>query len=107
MLPAGAGAERSGGVLSAGADEERCGAAHRGRCGAEQSGAERGCGGRRSAGSMSAKERPKGKVTKDSVTLLPCFYFVEVSGSGRGAGHGGARSLASAMLPHRGVQIRT
>jgi len=30
--------------------------------------------------SMSAKERPKGKVTKDSVTLLPCFYFVEVSG---------------------------
>lgn len=29
---------------------------------------------------MSAKERPKGKVTKDSVTLLPCFYFVEVSG---------------------------
>lgn len=29
---------------------------------------------------MSAKERPKGRVTKDSVTLLPCFYFVEVSG---------------------------
>lgn len=28
---------------------------------------------------MSAKERPKGKVIKDSVTLLPCFYFVEVS----------------------------
>lgn len=27
---------------------------------------------------MSAKERLKGKVTKDSVTLLPCFYFVEV-----------------------------
>ncbi|XP_042566205.1 2-lysophosphatidate phosphatase PLPPR4 [Clupea harengus] len=27
---------------------------------------------------MSAKERPKGKVTKDSVTLLPCFYFVEL-----------------------------
>lgn len=31
--------------------------------------------------SMSAKERQKGKVTKDSVTLLPCFYFVEVSGA--------------------------
>ncbi|KAK1210310.1 PLPR4 phosphatase, partial [Pygoscelis papua] len=28
--------------------------------------------------SMSAKERQKGKVTKDSVTLLPCFYFVEL-----------------------------
>lgn len=28
---------------------------------------------------MSGKERPKGKVIKDSVTLLPCFYFVEVS----------------------------
>uniref|UniRef100_A0A8C7LBZ5 Phospholipid phosphatase related 4 n=1 Tax=Oncorhynchus kisutch TaxID=8019 RepID=A0A8C7LBZ5_ONCKI len=27
---------------------------------------------------MSAKERLKGKVTKDSVTLLPCFYFVEL-----------------------------
>lgn len=27
---------------------------------------------------MSAKERLKVKVTKDSVTLLPCFYFVEV-----------------------------
>uniref|UniRef100_A0A2R8NEB8 Phospholipid phosphatase related 4 n=1 Tax=Callithrix jacchus TaxID=9483 RepID=A0A2R8NEB8_CALJA len=27
---------------------------------------------------MSAKERPKGKVIKDSVTLLPCFYFVEI-----------------------------
>ncbi|XP_042729714.1 2-lysophosphatidate phosphatase PLPPR4 isoform X4 [Lagopus leucura] len=27
---------------------------------------------------MSSKERPKGKVTKDSVTLLPCFYFVEL-----------------------------
>ncbi|XP_072500192.1 phospholipid phosphatase-related protein type 4 isoform X2 [Notamacropus eugenii] len=27
---------------------------------------------------MSAKERPKSKVTKDSVTLLPCFYFVEL-----------------------------
>lgn len=27
---------------------------------------------------MSAKERPKGKVVKDSVTLLPCFYFVEL-----------------------------
>ncbi|XP_061096349.1 phospholipid phosphatase-related protein type 4 isoform X1 [Conger conger] len=26
---------------------------------------------------MSAKERQKGKVTKDSVTLLPCFYFLE------------------------------
>ncbi|XP_035268844.1 phospholipid phosphatase-related protein type 4 isoform X1 [Anguilla anguilla] len=26
---------------------------------------------------MSTKERQKGKVTKDSVTLLPCFYFVE------------------------------
>lgn len=31
------------------------------------------------AAGMSAKERPKGKVIKDSVTLLPCFYFVEVS----------------------------
>uniref|UniRef100_A0A8C0CAP0 Phospholipid phosphatase related 4 n=1 Tax=Balaenoptera musculus TaxID=9771 RepID=A0A8C0CAP0_BALMU len=30
------------------------------------------------AAGMSAKERPKGKVTKDSVTLLPCFYFVEL-----------------------------
>ncbi|KAG8511589.1 Phospholipid phosphatase-related protein type 4, partial [Galemys pyrenaicus] len=29
------------------------------------------------AAGMSAKERPKGKVIKDSVTLLPCFYFVE------------------------------
>ncbi|KAG7457175.1 hypothetical protein MATL_G00243750 [Megalops atlanticus] len=27
---------------------------------------------------MSAKERQKGKLTKDSVTLLPCFYFVEL-----------------------------
>ncbi|MBN3296657.1 phospholipid phosphatase-related protein type 4 [Amia ocellicauda] len=27
---------------------------------------------------MSAKERQKAKVTKDSVTLLPCFYFVEL-----------------------------
>ncbi|KAM9687938.1 phospholipid phosphatase-related protein type 4 isoform 1-T1 [Trichechus inunguis] len=27
---------------------------------------------------MSAKDRPKGKVIKDSVTLLPCFYFVEL-----------------------------
>nr|XP_055058393.1 phospholipid phosphatase-related protein type 4 isoform X2 [Misgurnus anguillicaudatus] len=27
---------------------------------------------------MSAKERLKGKMTKDSVTLLPCFYFVEI-----------------------------
>ncbi|XP_064415554.1 phospholipid phosphatase-related protein type 4 isoform X2 [Latimeria chalumnae] len=27
---------------------------------------------------MSAKERQKGRVTKDSVTLLPCFYFVEL-----------------------------
>ncbi|XP_062353545.1 phospholipid phosphatase-related protein type 4 isoform X2 [Cinclus cinclus] len=27
---------------------------------------------------MSAKERQKSKVTKDSVTLLPCFYFVEL-----------------------------
>ncbi|VTJ79927.1 Hypothetical predicted protein [Marmota monax] len=36
-------------------------------------------GGRRpgQAAGMSAKERPKGKVIKDSVTLLPCFYFVE------------------------------
>lgn len=35
--------------------------------------------GARQAAGMSAKERPKGKVIKDSVTLLPCFYFVEVS----------------------------
>ncbi|XP_035307924.1 phospholipid phosphatase-related protein type 4 isoform X3 [Cricetulus griseus] len=37
-------------------------------------------GGRRAgqAAGMSAKERPKGKVIKDSVTLLPCFYFVEL-----------------------------
>ncbi|XP_053929359.1 phospholipid phosphatase-related protein type 4 isoform X2 [Cuculus canorus] len=27
---------------------------------------------------MSGAERHKGKVTKDSVTLLPCFYFVEL-----------------------------
>ncbi|XP_023660239.2 phospholipid phosphatase-related protein type 4 isoform X1 [Paramormyrops kingsleyae] len=27
---------------------------------------------------MSAKDRRKGKLTKDSVTLLPCFYFVEL-----------------------------
>ncbi|KAJ8270320.1 hypothetical protein GJAV_G00112930 [Gymnothorax javanicus] len=27
---------------------------------------------------MSAKDRQKGKMTKDSVTLLPCFYFVEL-----------------------------
>ncbi|XP_028824403.1 phospholipid phosphatase-related protein type 4 [Denticeps clupeoides] len=27
---------------------------------------------------MSTKDGPKGKVTKDSVTLLPCFYFVEL-----------------------------
>ncbi|XP_075567251.1 phospholipid phosphatase-related protein type 4 isoform X2 [Pelecanus crispus] len=27
---------------------------------------------------MSAAERQQGKVTKDSVTLLPCFYFVEL-----------------------------
>ncbi|XP_030680869.1 phospholipid phosphatase-related protein type 4 isoform X2 [Nomascus leucogenys] len=32
----------------------------------------------RQAAGMSAKERPKGKVIKDSVTLLPCFYFVEL-----------------------------
>ncbi|EDL82053.1 rCG28720 [Rattus norvegicus] len=36
-----------------------------------------GLGARQVAG-MSAKERPKGKVIKDSVTLLPCFYFVEL-----------------------------
>lgn len=35
--------------------------------------------GTRQAAGMSAKERPKSKVIKDSVTLLPCFYFVEVS----------------------------
>uniref|UniRef100_A0A8C9DVL9 Phospholipid phosphatase related 4 n=1 Tax=Prolemur simus TaxID=1328070 RepID=A0A8C9DVL9_PROSS len=37
-------------------------------------------GGRRAGQSagMSAKERPKSKVIKDSVTLLPCFYFVEL-----------------------------
>lgn len=35
--------------------------------------------GARQVAGMSAKERPKGKVIKDSVTLLPCFYFVEVS----------------------------
>uniref|UniRef100_A0ACB8F2N5 Uncharacterized protein n=1 Tax=Sphaerodactylus townsendi TaxID=933632 RepID=A0ACB8F2N5_9SAUR len=28
--------------------------------------------------SMAAKERQKSKVTKESVTLLPCFYFVEL-----------------------------
>lgn len=28
---------------------------------------------------MSARERLKEKMIKDSVTLLPCFYFVEVS----------------------------
>lgn len=39
---------------------------------------------------MSAKERQKGTVTKDSVTLLPCFYFVEVSGRPRRAGPWGA-----------------
>ncbi|KAJ1171696.1 hypothetical protein NDU88_003554 [Pleurodeles waltl] len=27
---------------------------------------------------MSTKERQKARVTKDSVTLLPCFYFVEL-----------------------------
>ncbi|XP_030625305.1 phospholipid phosphatase-related protein type 4 [Chanos chanos] len=27
---------------------------------------------------MSTRERLKGKMTKDSVTLLPCFYFVEL-----------------------------
>ncbi|XP_007885293.1 2-lysophosphatidate phosphatase PLPPR4 [Callorhinchus milii] len=27
---------------------------------------------------MSSKERQKGRLTKDSVTLLPCFYFVEL-----------------------------
>ncbi|XP_033860018.3 phospholipid phosphatase-related protein type 4-like [Acipenser ruthenus] len=27
---------------------------------------------------MSGKDRQRGKVTKDSVTLLPCFYFVEL-----------------------------
>ncbi|XP_028666959.1 phospholipid phosphatase-related protein type 4-like [Erpetoichthys calabaricus] len=27
---------------------------------------------------MSGKDRQKGKLTKDSVTLLPCFYFVEL-----------------------------
>lgn len=43
--------------------------------------------------SMSAKERPKSKAaTKESVTLLPCFYFVEVRGCLRGsAGVGGGR----------------
>uniref|UniRef100_A0A673UZW6 Phospholipid phosphatase related 4 n=1 Tax=Suricata suricatta TaxID=37032 RepID=A0A673UZW6_SURSU len=38
----------------------------------------RGGRGREQAAGMSAKERPKGKVIKDSVTLLPCFYFVEL-----------------------------
>ncbi|XP_046880388.1 phospholipid phosphatase-related protein type 4 isoform X2 [Hypomesus transpacificus] len=27
---------------------------------------------------MSSRERPKGIMTKDSVSLLPCFYFVEI-----------------------------
>uniref|UniRef100_A0A3B1IYI5 Phospholipid phosphatase-related protein type 4 n=1 Tax=Astyanax mexicanus TaxID=7994 RepID=A0A3B1IYI5_ASTMX len=34
-------------------------------------------GGTRSLG-MAAKERLKSKMSKDSVTLLPCFYFVEL-----------------------------
>lgn len=72
---------------------------------------------------MSAKERQKGKVTKDSVTLLPCFYFVEVSGRcaqraapGAGGGRGERRGAdprgtrcadserASVRCPHRLVQ---
>lgn len=53
------------------------------------------------AASMSAKERPKSKVTKESVTLLPCFYFVEVSPPGRGVGllgGGGGRPGQASFL---------
>lgn len=52
---------------------------------------------------MSAKERQKGKVTKDSVTLLPCFYFVEVSGRyAERAGRGLAAGAGSGAEPIRG-----
>lgn len=36
---------------------------------------------------MSAKERLKASMGKESVTLLPCFYFVEVRQIQGGGGH--------------------
>lgn len=56
----------------------------------------------RSPASMSAKERQKGKVTKDSVTLLPCFYFVEVSGRCCAGRAGLAAGAGSGAEPIRG-----
>lgn len=50
---------------------------------------------------ISTKE--KNKSPKDSMTLLPCFYFVEVSGVGGGrAGGGGAEASVPPVLgdPH-------
>lgn len=35
---------------------------------------------------ISTKE--KNKIPKDSMTLLPCFYFVEVRGRAAGSRHG-------------------
>lgn len=41
--------------------------------------------------------KEKNKTPKDSMTLLPCFYFVEVRGGrGRRTGGGGAE----ASVPH-------
>lgn len=113
----GAGPGRGGkGRRTAGLQPERRGPAGRGRAGALRPGNVTSASGERGAGSgrgrlqaapsaarcaprledadppggggMSAKERPKGKVIKDSVTLLPCFYFVEVGRPGPPGGSG-------------------
>lgn len=54
---------------------------------------------------ISTKE--KNKSPKDSMTLLPCFYFVEVSGGGGRGRAGGGRAEASVPPgPHAEVQGR-
>lgn len=64
--------------------------------------------------SMSAKERPKSKAaaatTKESVTLLPCFYFVEVRRLARldrrgGEGKGGEREKARGPRSRVGMPL--
>lgn len=93
-------------AAAAGGDPRRAAASGRGRAGPPPA----------APASMSAKERQKGKVTKDSVTLLPCFYFVEVSGGhptspptppGRGRrGWRRARGAARLGAPPRGTLRR-
>lgn len=95
-------------AAAAGGDPRRAAASGRGSAGPPPA----------APASMSAKERQKGKVTKDSVTLLPCFYFVEVSGGhptpppappGRGRGRRGWRRVRGAArlgAPPRGTPRR-